>query len=210
MKNKYQMFYKNNIGYNRKGLDDNASEESKQIVKDTYLALKKRKKFFNFQLSFNPMQGIIPTSITHYKDYVSELVCYTLDVSFCGLRYRAKDKSSSKMLVRVVPILRSITILKEMLRGVGNSDTPDCDKIKKQDVIDAYCEQHFENYRKTHKILPNQLMISWLIGIPITCIFYILLIIGLYSLYPHIAFIMLLLHTCVFGAYGIYTSINKF
>jgi len=200
----------NNIGYNRKGLDANASEESKQVVKDTYLALKKRKKFFNFQLSFNPMQGIIPTSITHYKDYVCELYRFKLDENFCGLRYQAKDNSSTKRLLSVVPFLRNLVILKEMLSEVRYSNTPDCDKIKKQYVVDVYSEDYFKNYSKNHKILPNPLMVSWFIGIALTCIFYVLMIIGLYQLSPFITFSMLVLHASVFGAFGIYTFFNKF
>ena len=200
----------NNIGYNRKGLDTCASEESKQVVKDTYRALKRKKKFFNFQLSFNPMQGIVvPSSITHRNDYVSELVREPMDINFCGLRLRVKNISETKRMLRIVPFLRNITLLDCMLSEVRRSNTPFRDKINRQYVIDSYTEQYFENYRKTSKTLPNPLMISWFIGIAITCVFYVFMLIMLYKFSPYIAIMMLLLHTSVFGAYSIYTSFNK-
>ena len=203
-----------NIAYQDKGLDKRATEESAAIVKDTYRALKKRNKFFNFQLSFKPLQGHVLDSFIHERrsetDFAAKNLSSTPVIKFCGLTYKLR-KGVGRNIAVEVPIIRRLAIIRSMLYdniGTFNSHSPRM--LTKEDVLSAFAEDYYEKHNKGKKKLPNELTVSWYIAIGLTCIFYALMIWALYQASPILAKSLLLLHIPVLFVYMIYTCFNKF
>ena len=135
-----------NIGYQHRGLNKEATEESKTIVKDTYRSLKKRKKFFNFQLSFNPMEGHILRPWNRDEKTEDAIVVKSMrskpTMQFCGLTFIPKHGYEYKAALDV-PIIRRLAILRSMLRS-RYSDIPRIHKLSVADVLSVSCEDYFE------------------------------------------------------------------
>lgn len=185
------------IAYNSKGLADDAIEETEKIVKDTYRALKDKNKFFNFQISFNPLTGISKKEWRIARDFPNMLIPSHAAFKVCGLTITTK-KPGGKAQVIKSSLLTNLVILKSML----NSDEHHFYKSKSiekmtltiNDVLSIYAERYFKEYKKTHKIQPNELVISWLTAIIITCVYYVFMIWVLVKVSPLIASSMLIFH----------------
>jgi hypothetical protein len=201
-----------NIGYQNKGLSNEATEESKAIVKETYRALKKRKKFFNFQLSFNPMEGHVLSPWNRDEKSEDAIVIRNMKINptmkFCGLSFMAKHGYEYKAVLNV-PIIRRLVILRSMLDSSYNNIRRE-HKVSIKDVASMYCEDYYEEYKKTHKPVPNELTVAWYGAIAITSIFYITMMWVLYIVSPILTFTLLLMHSVVFAFYLIYLTFNKF
>lgn len=201
-----------NIGYQHRGLDKEATEESKSIVKETYRALKKRKKFFNFQLSFNPMGGHVLHPWNRDEKSEDAIVIRNMKrnptMKFCGLSFVAKHGHEDKAVINV-PLIRRLVILRSMLYG-RYSDIRREHKLSVEDVSSMYCEDYMEEYKKNHKPIPNELTVAWYGAIVITSISYITMMWVLYIVSPILTFTLLGMHSIVFAFYLIYLTFNKF
>ena len=201
-----------NIGYQHRGLDKEATEESKSIVKETYRALKKRKKFFNFQLSFNPMEGHVLHPWNRDEKSEDAIVIKKMKsnptMKFCGLSFTAKHGYEYKAVLNV-PIIRRLVILRSMLNS-RYSDIRREHKLSVEDVASMYCEDYYEEYKKTHKPVPNELTVAWYGAIAITSLFYIFMAWIMYIVSPTLTFTMIGIHGVVFAVYLIYLTFNKF
>lgn len=201
-----------NIGYQHTGLSSEATEESKAIVKETYRALKKRKKFFNYQLSFNPMEGHILKPFVRDEDSEDAIVTRNMKtnpvIKFCGLSFMVKHGHEHKAAINV-PLIRRLVILRSMLYS-RYSDIRKKHKLSVEDVTSMYCEDYMEEYKKTHKPLPNELTVTWYGAIAITSLFYIFMVWILYMVSPALTYTMIGLHVIVFAVFLGYLTFNKF
>ena len=201
-----------NIGYQHKGLSKEATEESKTIVKETYRALKKRNKFFNFQLSFNPMQGHVLHPWNRDEKTEDAIAIKSIKskptIQFCGLSFIPRHGHEYKAVLNI-PIIRKLTILRSMLSS-RYSEIPRIHKLSVADVSSIYCEDYFEEYKKVHKPVMNELSFAWYLAIGITGLFYATMIWLLYLVSPSLAFTVLFIHSIVIAVYLVYFSFNKF
>ena len=201
-----------NIGYQHRGLNKEATEESKTIVKETYRSLKKRNKFFNFQLSFNPMEGHILRPWNRDEKTEDAIVVKSVrckpTMQFCGLTFIPKHGYESKAVLDI-PIIRKLAILRSMLSS-RYSDIPRIHKLSVEDVLSVSCEDYFEEYKKAHKPVINELTFGWYLAMGITGLFYATMIWLLYLVSPSLVFTVLSIHFIVIAVYLVYFLFNKF
>ena len=156
--------------------------------------------FFNFQLSFKPMQGV--------KLYYHPLDEYVLKLSdakhneilFLNLMWKCNSSKKVRKTMTKSSFFRNYLLLHHMLNHTTNNVSDDY-KLTTQEVVDIYARYYFEKYKETHKILPNPMMIAWLISIAITLVFYILLVLILCKISPLIALFMVSFNAMVFFFY---------
>jgi hypothetical protein len=129
-------------------------------------------------------------------------------IKFCGLSFMAKHGYEYKAVLNV-PIIRRLAILRSMLSN-RYSDIPREHKLSIEDVLSIHCEDYFEEYKKVHKPVINELTFAWYLAMGITGLFYATMIWLLYLVSPGLAFTLLSIHCIVISVFLAFFTFNKF
>jgi len=133
----------------RGGLSPKATENSKQLIKTLYYAMKRNKVFYQFQRSFFPLTGLTreqEAAIDTHTIWAGE----THDIAdFVYFPVPHGELSGSKRVIECPKIVRDIHCLKHMLTGKGRGEN-----INKAQAI-GYYVKYILSDRRGKKFPPS-------------------------------------------------------
>lgn len=152
------------------GISSTATERSRGLIKDVYYAMKRKKLFYQFQKSFEPMKGMSAAD-EHYLVDVDR-VRKGENLIFKNIKYRpnidGEERHIPKLWYDLVMISRMLHLKNEWSpRNFIDEYFEEGERyysMTRTEVLGHYVDLVFNDYEKTHKLKPTGISFEFLFG----------------------------------------------
>ena len=182
---------------NGKGFYTDASEESKELTKKLYYAMKRAKVFYLFQKSFRPSRGLPSDGMAEIDRKVYTWldrfnigdVCYIPVTDM----YKQVHMHSMPNFIKEWAIIERM--LNHRLSYEFSSEREYKEWVKKrmsrEDAAKNYAKYYFSDFKLPYRFMPKALTMRFIFGILFTILFIVMFFYALAAMSPKISFVLL-------------------